>query len=721
MSIGRLRAGVAMVTVASAMVVGARPNAQPVEPPPRPSLNLYGISGLIDMPSAEAQPDGQMSATYAIMGETTRRNFTFQILPRISGTLRYSTIDNWGNSEDPSYDLFDRSFDVQFQLMNENRDGWRPSLALGLRDFLGTGVYSSEYVVLSKTVFEYFTLTGGVGWGRLAGVNTAESPFCAVSDSFCERDTDFGRGGDLETDTYFRGEDVGFFGGVEWRATEKFRLKAEISSDAYSREQRGPEADFERNSPVNLGVEYSPVGGVTLGGYYMYGSTFGLNLVVSGNPKNPPVPQDLGPGPLPVIERPEGGNRSTAWVDNPAARERLTDAIAEALSPEGVTLEATRYQPHVVDIQVVNRQINQPPKAIGRTARVLANVMPYSVDTFRITVVERGVPATTVTIDRAEYEAQVDRPGAGVASWRTTEFSGAVPVLSGEVWRRDVYPFYDWALVPVPSIQVFGGVDGFRPQLSAELRASAQITPRFSFSGRIRQPILGEFSDPGPSEGDRALPPVRRESARYYSGWNPKLMRLTGDYLFKINPDTYGRASAGYLERQFAGVSGEVLWKPVEQTWGLGLELNYVAQREPESFSGFTGYEVATGHATVYWNTGWYGIETSLSAGRYLAGDWGGTFAVERRFRNGWAAGAYVTRTDVSADDFGEGSFDKGITLSIPLRWTTPFETQQTISGDLRSLSSDGGAQLDIANRLYPIVRDLDRAHLEQNWGAFWQ
>ena len=69
--------------------------------PPRPSLNLYGVTGLIDMPSAEAQPDAQVSASYSQFGKTARRNFTFQLLPRISATVRYSTISDWGNADDP--------------------------------------------------------------------------------------------------------------------------------------------------------------------------------------------------------------------------------------------------------------------------------------------------------------------------------------------------------------------------------------------------------------------------------------------------------------------------------------------------------------------------------------------------------------------------------------------------------------------------------------------
>ena len=81
----------------------------------------------------------------------------------------------------------------------------------------------------------------------------------------------------------------------------------------------------------------------------------------------------------------------------------------------------------------------------------------------------------------------------------------------------------------------------------------------------------------------------------------------------------------------------------------------------------------------------------------------------------------YATKTDVSASDFGEGSFDKGVTLEIPFRWTVPFETRARNSLSLTSVSRDGGARLDISNRLYPIVRDLDRNRLAGNWGSFWQ
>ena len=68
---------------------------------------------------------------------------------------------------------------------------------------------------------------------------------------------------------------------------------------------------------------------------------------------------------------------------------------------------------------------------------------------------------------------------------------------------------------------------------------------------------------------------MRSDTPRYYAGYTPKLAQLTVDYLFKLNDEHLrAAASAGYLERMFAGVGGEVLWKPVDQNWGLGADLN---------------------------------------------------------------------------------------------------------------------------------------------------
>lgn len=386
-------------------------------------------------------------------------------------------------------------------------------------------------------------------------------------------------------------------------------------------------------------------------------------------------------------------------------------------------LEGFHAQPggRTVEVAITNNRFQSDPKAYGRTARVLAAGLPASVETFRITAVQDGLRTTTITINRTDFETEIARPNAGQESWDTIEITGATPHMPDNAWRREAYPDFSWSLVPAPFLTLLTPGDPIRIGLNIDLDTNTYLAPGLFVTANVSQPALNIPDDPGPSE--TALQPVRSDSPRYYSGYAPKIPELSLNYLFKLNESTYARLSGGLLERMYGGVGGEILWKPVDQSWGVGADLNWVAQRDYDDPFGFDYYDynTVTGHASLYWDTGYYGLEAQIDAGRYLAGDWGSTFTLTRRFPNGWAVGAYFTLTDVTEDDFGEGSFDKGVSLEIPFRWTVPFETRANNTIALTSVSRDGGAQLTQSNALYPIIRNYDRNRLERNWGSFWQ
>jgi len=173
----------------------------------------------------------------------------------------------------------------------------------------------------------------------------------------------------------------------------------------------------------------------------------------------------------------------------------------------------------------------------------------------------------------------------------------------------------------------------------------------------------------------------------------------------------------------YGGGSGELLWKPVNSRIAVGAEMNWVRQRDFDQLLGFRDYSIATGHVSGYWemDNGLYG---QIDAGRYLAGDWGATFRLDREFGNGWRVGAYATFTDVSFDDFGEGSFDKGIVMTIPLESLVgrPVKrTRRKATVAIRPLLRDGGARLHVSGRLYENVRDYHDPGLQETWGRFWR
>jgi hypothetical protein len=129
---------------------------------------------------------------------------------------------------------------------------------------------------------------------------------------------------------------------------------------------------------------------------------------------------------------------------------------------------------------------------------------------------------------------------------------------------------------------------------------------------------------------------------------------------------------------------------------------------------------VTTGHLSAYYDMG-QGYQAQLDLGRYLAGDWGGTLTLERRFENGWAVSAFATLTDVPFDEFGEGSFDKGIRLTIPVGWVSGQATRDASSLTIRPVLRDGGARLDVDGRLYETLRPASGAELSDGWGRFWR
>ena len=159
---------------------------------------------------------------------------------------------------------------------------------------------------------------------------------------------------------------------------------------------------------------------------------------------------------------------------------------------------------------------------------------------------------------------------------------------------------------------------------------------------------------------------------------------------------------------------------PVDRTWGLGLEVNHTWQRDFEGGFGIADYEITTGHVSAYLELG-NNFELQVDAGRYLANDWGSTITLERVFNNGWRVGAFATFTDVSFEDFGEGSFDKGIVVEIPVNWAVGNSTRRSANGLLRPIQRDGGARLHVSGRLHDLVRDYHQPRLEDTQGVLWR
>jgi len=676
------------------------------------SYSTYGTVGLVDMPTAQSAEDAELTATYSQFANTARTTLSFQITPRLSGSFRYSKIDDFSAGGGA---LFDRSFDLRYRFVDETSH--RPAIAVGLQDFIGTGVYSAEYIVATKSVTPRLTFTGGIGWGRLGSYKGFSNPLGVINDRFETRpDRDFGRGGEIEATGWFRG-DAALFGGVAWQATDKLTLKAEYSSDDYAIETRY--GSFEHKSPFNFGLDYEIRDNIHLQAHYLYGSTFGFSLNLRNNPRHPLVNGGNGPAPLPVKRRAPGATADLGWTQAVGVESSLREQTGTLLASDGMALEAMKISPNAVTVHIRNERYLARPEAIGRTARILTQVMPASMERFTVVLLENGIPLSATTLQRSDIE---DLEHEADGSWQTyarADIEDAASSLDGATYHGDHYPNLTWSVGPYLNASYFDPDEPVRLDTGLRLQGRYDIAPGWFLSGSIEQRLAGNIGDAA-RRSNSVLPRVRSESAIYAREGETALEHLTLAHYFRPGKDLYARVTAGYLESQFGGVSSELLWKPVASRLALGAEVNYAVQRDFDQRFGFRDYEIATGHLSAYYDFG-NGYLGQVDAGRYLAGDYGATFTLDRVFANGWSIGAYATFTDVSFDDFGEGSFDKGLRFTVPLSHVLGEPSDKTYKAVIQPLTRDGGARLKVRNRLYESVRGYHTPELKDSWGRFWR
>lgn len=668
------------------------------------SLTLYGTPGLIEMPTAESLPDGEFVSTFAQTGDDIRGTLTFQFHPRLTGSFRYSKLPNFNRNTNS--DRFDRSFDIRFRFADETR--WRPALAIGLRDFVGTGVYSGEYVVATKTLTPRLRVTGGLGWGRLGSFGEVAT--------VGNRPSGFARtGGQTNTAQWFRGDVAPFFG-VTYRATEKLTLKAEYSSDGYDYEVS--QGLIDRRTPWNFGLDYKLFEGATLGASYTYGDRLGVQLSFAANPARSGFGPQVSPAPAPLAVRPQGSAADLGWTDLPENSAAIRDRLAAALAAEGIRLEGLALSGTRAEVRIANTRWPVLSQALGRAARVLSRTLPASVETLSLVPLNEGVPGARVTfarsdLERLEHADSRDMLEAARFSDAATGTQPGIETLPAP------YPRLTWSVRPDVVSSFFDPQQPIRGDLLLRFSGSYRPAPGWVASAVVDHRLTGNLDDIIRTSNSK-LQRVRSDVARYMSEGETAITRLQVAHYGRPGTNLYSRLTAGILERQYAGVSGELLWKPVDSRLAFGVEVNAVRQRAFDGGFGLRDYETVTGFASVYYEFG-DGFLGQIHAGRYLAGDVGATFVLDRTFENGWSVGAFATFTDVSAEDFGEGSFDKGIRLTVPLTWITGQPSTTVSHTVLRPLTRDGGQRVHVQGRLYGSVAGKHRGAVADSWGMFWR
>jgi membrane-associated phospholipid phosphatase len=656
----------------------------------------WGGVGLLQTPSARMEKAGNLTVNFSRIYPYFQGNIMVQPLDWLEAGFRYTNISNRLYSADPGFSgdqaLKDKSFDAKFRLWTES--AYVPQVAVGFRDFAGTGLFSGEYLVANKRTGP-LDWSLGLGWGYAGARGNLRNPLGRLFPSFDTRKADTGQGGNFAFGSYFHGP-TALFGGVQYQTPwEPLILKLEYDGNDYQHE---PQANNQRqSSPWNFGAVYRAgrAVDVTLG--VERGNTAMLGVTLHTQLDGLTVPKLNDPPRVPVaLTRPR---QAPDWAATSRDIAVQTDWHVRRIEQRGRELRVT-----LDDADAIYWR-----ERADRAAAVLNRDAPASVDRFALAYRRGGVGVAEHLIDRDAWVAQQTQP-LPPREQRAALIPRAPETLppQGALYERTL-PRFETSLGPSYQ-QTLGGPDAFLLfQAGVAGKAKLRLNEGTWLQGGLLLGLYGNY-DKFRNRGSSDLPRVRTYLREYLTTSKLTLPNLQLTHTGSLGGNQYYSMYAGYLESSFAGIGGEWLYRPFASRVAFGVDANYVQQRSFEQDFSFdnaetqTGYRVATGHATLYWDTGWNDVQAKLSAGRYLAKDMGVTVDLSRVFDNGVRFGAFFSKTNVSAEKFGEGSFDKGVYLSVPFDAFLTRSSNTTASVVWKPLTRDGGAKLNRSVELYDLT-----------------
>ncbi|MFC0228044.1 YjbH domain-containing protein [Serratia aquatilis] len=663
-----------------------------------PSQTDFGGVGLLQTPSARMAEEGEFSFNYRDNDQYRFYSVSIQPMPWLETTLRYTDVRTRKYSNDPSFSgdqtYKDKSLDVKVRLWQEGY--WLPDVSVGMRDIGGTGLFDGEYLVASKA-WGPLDFTLGMGWGYLGNSGNIRNPLCDVGNRFCHRENGEITTGTVDISSSFRGP-ASLFGGVEYQTPwQPLRLKMEYEGNDYRGDFAGK---LKQDSKFNFGAVYRITDWADVNVSYERGNTFmtGFTLRTNFNqlsqthldqpkPDYQPSPQGK------VLEQNVVANQLSDLEDN-------AGFAAPKIQVKDNTLYMTGAQ----------TKYRYSEEGVDRANRILMNHLPEGIDTLEVTETRNNMPQVTTRTDVKSLRAQLE--GYPLGHEQVLQQKRIDPQLPQET-QQGYYIKDDalrFTLSPTLTQSIGGSESFYMYQIGLLGSASWWVTDHLLTSGSVFANLTNNYdrfnyTAPPP---DSQLPRVRTYIREYVQN-NVYINDLQTNYFQSFGNGLYGQVYGGYLESMFGGVGAEMLYRPLDSQWAVGVNANWVKQRDWKDMMRFADYDVVTGHVTGYWRPPFADdIQVAVSVGQYLAKDKGATVDIAKRFDSGVLVGAYATMTNASREEYGEGSFTKGFYISIPLELMTVTPSRNRVQVNWSPLTRDGGQMLGRKYRLYGMTSDRD-------------
>ena len=616
------------------------------------SYNNQGVIGLINMPSARTFNESSYGITFYSGDPDQKITMTSSPYDWLEASFFYTNIDGkpYCNDEaDPvcEQDYKDKGFNFKIRLREE--DKW-PAIAVGINDIGGTGLYSSEYLVASyginKTDFHF-----GIGWGAMNGSSKSfKNPLGYLYDNFYERPLYTDEVGQFQPSRYFSGQEASPFFGVSHVFSDKLIFKAEHDSTLTP----GLVGYTNAKKEFSLGLEYNLNENFLVGISHERGNTTSIKFIYKNFPKRS--------APKHVYKRGkynESDDKFTKFVKNLENNGIGVNKIIE--TSEAVGVELTQFTHSNLDVI----------EEIIKSASIDAGLKKDIKKDLRIADLQ-GV---------SEYNEEFERNSNLIYQRNPKRSFNTNTNISFR-------PF-------IASREEF-----FKGAVLLQNNSEYVIADNFFFSTNIKYSLYDNFDDLSIPPRDTYPAQVRSDIKDYLRNFSEGIIigRAQFDYHITPKKNHHFMATAGILEEMFLGAGFEYLYFKQDSNYAIGFEVFDVTKRDYDMRFGTLDYKNVVGSVNFYYrNYSFIPFDAKISAGEYLAGDEGFTLEFSRSFQNGTKFGVFASFTDVSSEQFGEGSFDKGIFFNIPV-------FGNFINYSWKPLTKDPGAKLNRKHTLHDLL-----------------
>ncbi len=562
----------------------------------------------------------------------------------------------------PGYDQSYKDKGFNFKVNLKEMDSF-PAISIGANDIGGTGFYSSEYVVLSEKTrkFEYSL---GLGWGRYNDGLTFKNPLIKISENFRSRGEGSNQGGSFEPERYFSGEKVALFGAVSYGLTKNSKLTLEYDPSQIldSTQSILPETNFNisfdyyfKNFYLRSTYERGAYATFQIGNYQKF-SKYQKNKTYKTiqNPKNL---DDL---------------KKILLLNSIAIKkiEKNEDTL-------GLTVRQTSYQnqfqANKFILQAVKDIETNSDKLIIKHEFLDMEILKTYHSVNKLENI-RNEKYTDENIENTIYEAKEEYPIIiNKIQPRIRTFLAAREgfLFNGLLLENDLEVIFRENLILLANFK-YSLADNFDELI---------IPPENTYPAQVRSDNKKYYNN-----FDNGVP-IGRLELNYYKSWHKKNFLVL---------------SFGLYEEMFGGYGAEYLYYPEGSLFGFGAEYFSLAKRDYKMNFDFLEYRNDILRLNAFVKDPGTKIIFKLSVGEYLAGDKGYTFEAKRRFDNGVEFSAFFSKTDVPEELYGEGSFDKGVKLKIPLNL---FSSDKNLGSYIwRPLTKDPAATLVRSNKIEDLI-----------------